>query len=204
MKIKKILFILLFPFMAEFAISCCSKCEYPLESGLYTYESLLVAALDNSSEHLQLSTSNKITKQAYGIRLYISRNQLVHQKMLSNGLFTQSAFALSCQPCMKTNLNPKDSIVAIQVISINEFNGSHLASSDVTEYFKFLEQNNYSTIPQYLNQMQQHVDDLFNLDLVADLMLTVGPAIAGQYGFEVILTLSDGRTLSQTIYSELT
>lgn len=202
MKMKKILLLLLLPFVTEFLAGCCGRCDTPLP-GTYTNNLLTVAAIDNSGEHWKLSGTSPVIKTAYGIQLQISRKQIVRNALKPGALFSRSAYALSCRPCDKADLSPKDTIVDIQVISFNDFDDTHLANADISAYFKVLEQSTYASIPDHLAQMPLHIDNIFDMGISANLMLVTPPARSGEYGFFVKLLLSDGRMLSATIYNTL-
>src|SRR5687768_8173772 len=127
MKIKKIIFILLFPFMAELIVSCCNCVEPVLKN--YTNKSISVSNLDNSGTNPLVSTSASIIKAAYGIRIQLLR-EITACTNKPNSIFFQSAYANRCDCPLPNQFVPKDSIATIKIFTLSDFDNSHPANSD--------------------------------------------------------------------------
>ncbi|NII23795.1 DUF5034 domain-containing protein [Pseudoflavitalea sp. X16] len=189
---KKVIFLLLFPLIAEVVISCCNCMEPVIRR--YTNKTISVEHLDNSGSEAVVSTSGSVTKKAYGIRLRLIREQLacIQQR---KSLFIQSAYAYSCGCEPALQFLAKDSITSIKVYTLNDFDGTHPAGSDLSGYFKVYSVYNFMTIEDYLKYMDVTLYAESQLDTRIDLLLMTAPVLTGQHQFKVQLTLSDGRTL---------
>lgn len=195
MKTKKIIFILLLPLILEIVVSCC-ECIEPIYQK-YTNKALSINNLDNSGREPIVSTSTSIIKTAYGIRI-----QLLGEKIAGierpNSIFIQSAFAFTkcnCPPSYQ--FLPKDSITTIKILSLNDFNSTHSANSEISDYFKVYKYYSFSTIQDYIRNTNPVLNYESDLAIKIDLLLMTAPTINNQHKFRVQITLSDGRVLEQ-------
>lgn len=137
--------------------------------------------------------ANQVNKNAYSIRIkknIDTSSILVEEYFTINTPFLNNAYALSIAP---PRLIMKDSVIAINVISLKKFDEAHLAESDITLYFgvgalkqSLIENNiinyfNYNTIP-------------LNLE-VFDMKLITPPSEKGMHQFKVVITLKNGKKM---------
>ena len=191
MKANKVIFLLLFPLIAEVLVSCCNCLEPVIKH--YTNKTLTINHLDNSGSAPVIASSDTVRKSAYGIRMNLVRETVVcnHNR---TSLFISSAYAFKCDCEPPNQILPRDSITALHISTVNDFDATHPAGSDVTEYFYQYQKNNYRSIPDYLSRQAEVVFDAAQDSLVVDFLLMQAPAAAGIYSFEIAVTLSDGRT----------
>lgn len=199
MSIRKIIFILLLPVIAEIIVSCCDCAEVIFKN--YTNESVLVKNLDNSGQDPVVSVSNSIDKDAYGIRVEVYREITAFNKKTTPTFF-QSAYATSCQCPPPEQFFPIDSVMSIKIFTLNDFDLAHSADSDISDYFKVYQQYFFRTINDYLKSTPNGYGnsslvlyDESELEIKVDLLLMTVPTINDQHRFKVEIILSDGRIL---------
>lgn len=196
MKARKILLFLLLPLIAETVISCCHCLEPVLKR--YTNKTLLIDNLDNSNNEPVISTSGSVAKTAYGIRIHLSREKIACINR-SRSVFIQSAFAYKCDCPPPNQFLPEDSITSIKVFTVNDFDATHSANSDISDYFKVYTAYlfTFTTIPDYLRNTSPVLYSENELEVKLDLLLMTPPSFNNQHRFRVQITLSDGRVLQQ-------
>jgi hypothetical protein len=193
-RINKIILILILPLMVELVISCCNCPEATLLN--YTNCRLFVNNLDNSGESPIISKSDSISKNAYGIKLYIFRNKNTCELKKSNSIFIQSAFAYDCFCPPEFEYVPLDSIVSISITTTHDFDSEHLESSDISEYFYVFKNNKYTSIADYIKNIETEIPDYLGSTYEFDLFLMTPPTLGTEHQFEVNIELSDDRILS--------
>jgi hypothetical protein len=193
-RINKILIILILPLMVEIVISCCDCPETTILN--YTNCSLFVTNLDNSGESPIISQSDSISKNAYGIKLSIIRNENTCELKKRNSIFIQSAYAYDCFCPPEIEYMPLDSIVSISITTTHDFDSEHLEYSDVSEYFYVFEYNEFTSIADYISSIETSIPDYFESTYEFDLLLMTPPTLGTEHQFEVNVELSDGRILS--------
>ncbi len=194
MKSRKILFILLFPFMAEFIVSCCNCGETFFKH--YTNKSIWVNNLDNSGKLPVQMPADSIVKTAFGIRLQFTREETAFFKIPAS-LFIQNACATSCKCPPSVRYSPKEQVTAIKIFTLNEFDGNHPANSDISIYFKVYKQNSFTFIKEFLNNLNLVFDNEIESEIDLDLLLMTPPTINKLHKFKVQVTFSDGRVLEE-------
>jgi hypothetical protein len=188
---KKVIFLLIFPLIAEVVISCCN-CIDPVVQH-YTNKTISASNLDNTGKEPVVSTANSINKNAYGFRLQLTREKLAClEKRYS--FFIQS-YAMSCHCPPPTQFMAKDSITSIKVFTIQDFDGTHPAGVDVSDYFKVYRQFAFFSISDFLTISQRTLYDERELQPQTDFLLMTAPTITGARRFKIQFTLSDGRIL---------
>jgi hypothetical protein len=189
---KKVIFLLLLPLMAEVVVSCCNCLEPVIQQ--YTNKTISVSNLDNSGQQPMLASSDTVIKKAYGIRL-----QLIREKMAClekrQSLFISSAYAYTCRCPPAQEFRPKDSVVSIKIYTLQAFDNTHLAGSDLTAYFKVYKAYSFSTIENFIKNSPVTLFDSEELEQTIDFLLMTAPAINVEHTFKVQFILSDGRTL---------
>jgi hypothetical protein len=189
---KKVLFFLLLPLLAELVLSCC---DCPDTVTLhYTNRTMLVKNLDNRGSGPVVAASNTVPKAAYGIRIELVREKTA---ALRKSLFLPAAYAFSCGCPPPMEIRPGDSITALQVFTVRDFDASHAAGSDISAYFKGYNPYYFLSIPDYLEKWGTLLYNESELLTKVDLLLMTPPAVTGVHQFRVRLTLSDGRVLEQ-------
>lgn len=189
---KKVLFFLLFPLLAEVVVSCCN-CPDP-DIKHYTNRTASVHNLDNTGSGPVVSSSGTIAKEAYGIRVDLKRELTAHT---SRGVFLSQAYAYDCFCEQSPQFLPKDSITALQVFTLRDFDNIHPAGSDVSTYFKAYHPYYFLTIPDLVEKWDTVLYDESRLETKVDLMLMTPPGPNTRHQFRVRITLSDGRTLEE-------
>ena len=194
-----ITFLLLFPIVSVF-YSCV--CDVTTKHESYSHTTLELRNLDNSGVQITETESLQINKNAYGIRLYLTREKsVVAFNKQGNSIFIQSAYATSIECPPEYMYYPKDSIVSIKIVTIKDFDNTHSENSDVTDYFRVA--HFYSTIKDYVSSMYYAFgDDLEfensrNKKITLDLLLMTAPTTNNKQQFEIQVALSDGRLLKQ-------
>ncbi|MCL1938679.1 MAG: DUF5034 domain-containing protein [Candidatus Azobacteroides sp.] len=194
-----IFFLLLVPIANILFYSCRCDVEQHIN---YLYKDLILKNLDNSGEKAIESESLQFNKDAYGIRLLLlieEETAVVRAKQI-NSIFVQSASATSVESCPYV-YQAIDSIVSIQVFTINDFDNLHTANSEITEYFKVAQ--TYSSVEDYLTNAsytQVYRDNgwfTYYGPLEIDLMLMTVPTINNHHQFRVRMELSDGRVFEE-------
>lgn len=194
-----ILFLLLFPFVNLFH-SC--GCDVTTKYESYTHKTLLLENLDNSGAKAVETNASQINKNAYGIRVYLTRekNSVASAKQ-NHFSFIQSVHAMTVYCPPEYIFSPSDSIVSVKIITVNDFDDLHSENSDITQYFRIA--NSYSTIDKYVANMTftEESDIEFEASRIRkieiDLLLMTPPAKTHNHQFIIQVALSDGRTLEQ-------
>ncbi|HRP90899.1 MAG TPA: DUF5034 domain-containing protein [Edaphocola sp.] len=194
MRINKILVVLLFPLIAEVMISCCDCIDSLI--GHYTNKTMIVKNLDNSGPNPLTTTTNSVPKEAFGIRVQLTRERTACLAP-PQSFFIQSAYATSCKCPPPNQLFAQDSVVTIQIFTLNDFDPNHPANSDVSDYFKVFEGSTFSTITDFIKKKKTvlYSDDELELDF--DVLLMTPPSLNQSHKFKVKITLSDGRILEE-------
>ena len=194
MKANKVIFLLLFPLIAEVLVSCCNCLEPVIKH--YTNKTLTINHLDNSGSAPVIASSDTVRKSAYGIRMNLVRETVVcnHNR---TSLFISSAYAFKCDCEPPNQILPRDSITALHISTVNDFDATHPANSDVTGYFRVYKDFYFQTISDYVQKARLIAYNDNELQITADLLLMTPPATNTLHRFVVTLTLSDGRVLSR-------
>jgi len=202
MRLKKILIVLSIPVMAEIAIACCDCLETISKN--YSHKSIVVQHLDNSGEKPEV-TYGSVPKHAYGVRVTFTR-EVVACRAKQTPTFFQSAYAFSCDCPPELTIAPKDSIVSIHLFAEHDFDPSHPADSDVSDYFKvyFPDAFSFTSIEDYLQPVINYrgysnlvLFDESQLEEELTLLLMTPPENTVNK-FRIQITLSDGRIFEQT------
>jgi hypothetical protein len=194
MTFKKVFLILLFPILADLVVSCCNCLGTVIHH--YTNKTIVVSNLDNSGQAPQVTSSGSVFKSAYGIRVKLIREKTARIDK-PRIVFGECAYARECFCQPPDQFLPNDSITAIRIITLNDFNSDHLASSDVSGYFKVYVPYSFSTTDDYVKNTSASFNYDTDLQINIDLLLMTPPDSVGACQFRVQIVLSDGRTLEQ-------
>ncbi len=192
MRINKILIVLLFPLIAEVVVSCCD-CADP-SIGHYAHKAIVVENIDNSGGEPVTTTANSVPKAAFGIRAELTRERTTFLTP-TKSLFVTSAYATSCDCPPPNQLFGRDSVTAIEIFTVNAFDASHPANSDVSAYFSVFRGTTFNTIGDYLKKHPTVVYSESELAVTFDALLMTPPSLNLSHSFKIKVTLSDGRTL---------
>lgn len=201
MKVKKILILLLLPLFSDMLVACCD-CEDP-QVFKYTNSSLEVQHLDNRGQSPVIAVGDVALKEAYGIRMTVKCERTAF-KQPPFSLFLNRSYAFSCGCDPAVQHHAKDSITAIRIITLDDFDITHSAGSDISDYFRLYAWNNFTSITDYLPKEAKvfYYDEPKNIELNALLMQP--PVQPGFYRFRVEMDLSDGRSfIKETSIAEL-
>jgi len=190
---KKLILLLLFPFIVDLAISCCNCLDAVIHH--YTNKSIVVSALDNSGQEPKEISTGSVIKAAYGIRVQLSREKLARVNKPPI-VFGQAVYAYDCRCGSTDEFLPSDSITTIRIITLHNFNADHPANSDVSGYFKVYSAT-YYTIDDYLKYIGTTLYNETELQFAFNLFLMTPPESGGAHQFRVQFVLSDGRILEQ-------
>ena len=164
---------------------------------------LLVKNLDNSKEKPVQTEAIQINKNAYGVRLYLTREKyVVACAKPVNSFFFQSTYAAVDPPdCPDYVFSANETIVSIKLFTLNKFDNQHAENSEITNYFKT--PHSYSSIEDYVAKIQYIYEDYVEFEkswgqeLIIDLLLMTAPAVNNLHQFKIQVKLSDGRILEQ-------
>lgn len=189
---KKVIFLLLFPLVAEVVVSCCNCVEPVIQR--YTNKTISTSNLNNSGAAPEPTNADTVAKRAFGIRVLLEREKLAClQKKPS--LFIQSAYAFKCACEPALQYLPKDSIESIHIYTVNGFDNSHAAGADVSDYFKVYSDFHFRSIDNYVKNTSPTLFNDQELKPRIDFLLMTPPAITGEHRFRIQIRLSDGRIL---------
>jgi hypothetical protein len=184
MNLKKwVNYLLIIISLPLFAI-CCDKCPEDFQPCIpkntpLIWDSIFTDNMDNSAEKVKLSSNDSVPKAAFGIRLNFN---IAPYPTLPRG-------SDSC-----VFLIPADTIVDFKIYTVYDFDATHSAGSDVSDYFKIgslkkdyysninnnYSYNTFSSIPDYLltNKKQELFYQL-------DFLLTKAPQMNLVHQFNV-------------------
>lgn len=191
---KKIILVLLFPFIANLVISCCHCLDTEIHH--FTNKTISVINLDNSGKEPLETSSGSVIKTAYGIRVKLTREKIVRIDK-PKIILVEAAYANYCHCPPPDEFMPNDSIVAIRVMSLTDFNSSHPANTDVSTYFKVYAPYSFTTSDDFAKATSAIFFDETELQVTFNLLLMTPPDLSGPHQFKVQIVLSDGRTLEQ-------
>lgn len=191
MKVRKVLILLFLPLVAQVIFVSCN-CPEPLIE-YYSNTKFILFNVDNSGYGPKITTSDSVPKEAFGLRLQLEREKTAFYKP-AQSVFFQSAYAFTRQ-CPPPQLRPRDSVTSITVFTINDFNASHLAGSDVSVYFKVFERNIFTSIEDYIKQYQTVLYTDQQLEESRDLLLMTPPVLNKRHQFKIEISMSDGRLI---------
>jgi len=179
--------------MAELFVACCD-CPEPTILN-YTNCDLSVTSLDNSGEKPQIALSDTILKSAYGIRVNIERKEGHCEIADRHPSFFQLANAISCDCPPELQYLPLDSLMAVKVFSVNEFDESHWKNSDVSNFFYVYGSYEFTPIPEFINHLPATLYDWTNTNFEFDILLMTPPEFGSEHQFIIVVELSDSREL---------
>jgi len=192
---KRAIFFLIVLFIIEFTGACMQKQKvieyYYVNCGLTTTH------IDNSGANALLVNEGSIAKEAYGIQLSIE----LKEKMC----FSQPQFSLpSFNQCYalgkstpRVQISYLNKITDIKITTLMDFDNTHPAGSDISEYFKVFSNNSFTSIEAFIEQFQK-TNEIPSLDFVCNLLLIESSFSSGTFQFKTQALLEDGTSLDNT------
>ena len=178
----------------EMIFACCD-CKDPVFS-YFTHKNLDLNILDNSGPDCVITESNQIAKSAFGIQIKLDRKEKTAFNWFSKpSIFTKS-YAFDCYCPAEEQFKAADSINAIEIICLTDFDSLHPANSNITEFFRVYENFSFYSIKTFINEKQITQFEFFEYEqLIFNLLLIDPPAFKTQK-FKINISFSDGRILS--------
>ena len=193
MKRLLLLLLLLTPIASIFH-SC--RCYITPQYITFSHSELRLRNLDNSGATAIASESLQINRNAYGIRLFLTREKdIVARARQINSFFIQSAYAVSIDCPPEHIFIARDSVVSIKVFAVNSFDDEHLAGSEITSLFRA--HPSFSTIESAVASIENTDEHFLREELILNLLLMFPPTANNLHQFKVQVELSDGRVLEQ-------
>lgn len=191
MKVRKVFILLFLPLIAQVIFISC-HCPEPLIE-YYSNKEFTLFNLDNSGYEPKITTADSVPKEAFGVRLQLEREKTAFYKPIQP-VFFQSAYAFR-RECPPPRILPRDSVLSLKVFTLNDFDASHPAGSDVSDYFKVFERNNFRPIEPYLKAENTTLFSEEQLKEKLDLLLMTAPVLNKSHQFKIEISLSDGRLI---------
>ncbi len=190
MQYKKIIFILIFPLLVEILSSCC-RCP---EVNHYEYSNcdITLQNLDNSGDNIIVAMSDSITEDNYGIRVAVNRSLDVCKTYDFPSIFINSATACSCP---NDTWTARQEISSLKIYTINHFDTSHYAGSEVTEYFSAFSGDFSTDIDSFIKNYNYEAYGYENDERLFDLLLNTPPSIGNKHSFKIVVSLIDGKKI---------
>ncbi len=192
MKARHVITFMLLPLLLDVLIVSCCDCEPP-EDFTYSNCTLVTQNLNNSGPAPIVTNEENVPKEAFGLKVVINRKENVCMKNTPM-LFSTSAYAVFCECFPETNFNGLDSILSLNIFTINDFDSTHLAGSNVSNYFKAYK-GSYINLDKYAQLLQEEFYSLNDTIATGDILLLNVPDNEGPHQFRTEIMLSDGRTL---------
>ncbi len=188
MKTLKAFLLLLLTELVITIIGCCE------EHHLYNISSFQIVNLDNSQQYPVESTGNEIAARAFGLRAKIENEYFV---LNPDNQFGSSAMATSCTEYF----NLKNTLVALDIITLSEFDSLHNQNSDITAYFVSRNagatNENYITVPSLISSINS-TEIEYQANRSYDFYLLHEPAADSVFQFVINFYFKDGSILSDT------
>ncbi len=177
----------------------CPLCDGDGFHYSFSHRDIVVQNLDNSGALIKVAEGQAVFKTAYGIRIYIQREDYelcseCRQSRANFGLI-ETANAVDC--FYDNYYDPLEKIVDVRIITLNDFDATHLANSDIADYFKLAD--SFETIDDFCREYNKdgYIRSGSNPPLIddIDILLMTPPTMGITHKFRVEMALSDGRTL---------
>lgn len=165
----------------------------------YYYVNCSISAthINNSGSVGVVTAEGPITKEAYGISLSIHRkeNICLNEPQFNFPSFTPSYAVTKKGPRVEIFFVNK--ITDIKITTLTNFNATHPAGSDISEYFKVFSNKSFSSIESFVDEFQKGYGES-PLDFNCNLLLVNPPDNSGIFQFKIEAILDDGTFLETT------
>jgi Domain of unknown function (DUF5034) len=192
MRMRHLPLMLFFTLLTAVMVSCC-----PCEKSTffkYTNKDIILNNLDNSGKISIVAPADSVVKTAFGIQINVKREKIASIKCPTNAQ-KNIVYSTSCDCLPLFQFLPKDSIINVKIFTSNQFNTTHPMGSDITEYFKSIDEFKYSGIDKFIKTLNQTITDDSELESLTNLFLMTPPEKKGRFVFRLQLTLLDNSTL---------
>lgn len=186
--------------------SCCPKPETIYFDFIdFTLQNFIYTDIGYNFINYERTGSTVFEKKSYGMFLMLERNQLysgIRSYQLINSACADGFFA-----CPQEMFEVKNKIDNIKIITLKNFNDTHLKNSDVSGYFKSAIGTEKITEIHTLTYLIKQLNDRKDYDPQFDirefgLILTANPTYKPMQ-FKVVIFLKDGTQLT-CITNEIT
>lgn len=133
MKLARILCWLLVPMMIGTIQACCNCADVIYYQ--FTISKVEVANLDNSGIVPVAIRDDTVSKKSYCLGITITTTKIALQKTAVPNLFVQTASAQDCFCAGGFYGQTKDTLLALHIYTVNDFDSTHLAGSEINTYF---------------------------------------------------------------------
>lgn len=202
MKLKKVAFVLAVIFLIRLITSCC-RCNEP-DKMYYLFDDISVHNLDNSGEFADVSMSEHILKNAFGLQVELAIKKGTNP-FVPRSIDFSVANATSCD-CVYERYLPKDTISSLLIFTVNDFDEKHIAGSDVSSCFKVVTPNGFISINEYLKFPEMIYENWIPEKERIALYLLQPPTILDEkHSFKVEIGFSNGEfvsLISKPVYLE--
>ena len=197
MKIKKLLYLLIFCQLSVLAGCCCDESQYtpPISfDPTVLVSEMRLALIDNSGENIKYLSQNNdldtVNKNAFGIvlGLYSTTNlQCLKQEKKTFSLFP-TATACHCDDAYIMPPSRFCPLYNFNIKTLSNFDSTKQAGAEITEYFRDFRNNRFNELSA----------DSLILGKNNNLLLMEPPSNSGLYQFVVQFEVSDTLTLTDT------
>lgn len=186
---SKVVFFLLLPFIAQVLVSCCD-CDNDYVFYHYTRSNMEIRAFDNYNTTPDFNVSDGVSRNTYGIRLTMTREDIASIEAPFN-LFS-SCYAFTCR-CEETPVVLySEEVEDFSFTTLLDFDADHPAGSDVSDLFVRFDGERYEAMNYFIDRLKKlNIVENYSIDF--DLLLMHAPAQSQDVQFKVKMVLSDGR-----------
>lgn len=201
MHIKKLVFLLLFPFLADIMISCCVCQSDDVDTYDYHFSNcdISLTNIDNGGPSPVELNSDSIPYQTFGIRLVMKRqkpNVCEHKTPFS---FSTQAMATTRCNCGENHRSyPTNRVDSVFLYTVYEFNGYYPKGSDVLNNFKASNGYNHLAITKDFYLFNERTLEKNTLDQTIDMLLFDKPYLNTDQQFIIKMHMEDGSILTDT------
>jgi hypothetical protein len=136
---RKCALMAVFYYLLLLANACC-HCA-PERTRFYTSEGIVAQPIQfeivgDTAFSYTVVLKDSAPRMNYGLNIQFDTKETVYAQFAFKGLIS-SAYACKCGP---DYYSPRDTLKSIRIFTLKDFDASHLAGSEISEYFKLLKQ----------------------------------------------------------------
>lgn len=183
-------------------VNACCHCE-PERTRFYTTEDIIAQNVNfeivgDTAFSYNIVNNDSVPRMNYGLQIQFDIKETVYSKFEIKGLIP-TGYACKCSP---DYYSPRDTLKSIRIFTLKNFDASHPAGSEISEYFKFLTQATTSgriskrSIAESISQLSTttytpYDNFQFYLDNIPD-------SLNSKMEFEIVAEFSKGKMLKDT------
>lgn len=183
-------------------VNACCHCE-PERTRFYTTEGIVAQnvhfeIVGDTAFSYGIVNKDSVPRMNYGLQIQFDTKETVYLKFEFKGLIP-SAYACKCSPDF---YSPRDTLKSIRIFTLRDFDASHPAGSELSDYFKLLKQATTSgriskmSISEAVTQLgtlstSRYGSVQFYLDKLPDVA-------NANIQFEIVAEFSKGKILKDT------